>query len=96
MRRYGGGTGSGDQQRINSKIETRNYPSTGLKHPYDKSQNLLIRFPTSFQSYFNCGQIDNRNTRYCPTAKSGHFDKTFVSQKYGIISIAQKKRYVKC
>ena len=63
MSQYGGGTGNNDPQRLNSKIETRTRPSTGLQHPYDKVKDLLSRFPTTFQGYFNCGQTDHKNTR---------------------------------
>ena len=59
----------------NLHIETRIHPVTGLQHPFDKARNFLSRFPLGFRGCFNCGKTDHRNTRDCPLAQQGNFDK---------------------
>ena len=58
-----------------STVETRRHPVSGLQHPYDKDRDFLSRFPIHFSGCFNCGGTNYNNTRECPEAKNGNFDK---------------------
>ena len=72
-----------NQYRSGSKVETRLCQSTGKQHPYDRENNYISRFPLDFKGCFNCGKSDHFNTRDCPLAQSGDFDKkTFFSEMW--------------
>ena len=48
LSRYNGGDNGWN------KVPTKIHPSSGLEHPYDQENNLLSRFPITFQDCLNC------------------------------------------
>ena len=54
---------------------TRKHPESSLQYTFDVATNFLSRFPVDFKGFFNCGQTDHWQTKKCPEAKNGNFNK---------------------
>ena len=75
----GGTQGSHNSAQNDRKmVETRNHPESCLQHPFDLANNFLSRFPVDFKGCFNCGQTDHWQTKSCPEAKNGNFNKIML------------------
>ena len=53
------------QYKVDSVVDTKVYPKSRIKYPYDKIVDFVKNFPSCFRGCFVCGKEDHHRRSDC-------------------------------